>query len=164
MIRPSISICSTVTTASDRPTSYYPDHLWKNFDRVELDGKTYSANLISDAALEFIRDNKQGPFFAFLPVTIPHAAMHAPESYVAPFRKKFPQFEDKIGKYSGPRVKNPIAAFAGMMTLLDEQVGQMLDLLKELGIDDNTLVMLTSDNGPHRKAATIPTSSTATDR
>ncbi len=136
--------------------SYYPDHLWNNFDRVELDGKTYSADLISDAALEFIRDNKQGPFFAFLPVTIPHAAMHAPESYVAPFRKKFPQFEDKIGKYSGPPVKNPIAAFAGMMTLLDEQVGEILALLKQLGIEENTLVMLTSDNGPHREGGHDP--------
>ena len=136
--------------------SYYPDHLWKNFDRVELDGKTYSANLIGDAALKFISDNKQGPFFAFLPVTIPHAAMHAPESYVAPFRKKFPQFEDKIGKYSGPPVKNPIAAFAGMMTLLDEQVGEILALLKQLGIEEDTLVMLTSDNGPHREGGHDP--------
>jgi arylsulfatase A-like enzyme len=136
--------------------SYYPDHLWKNFDRVDLDGKTYSANLIGDAALEFIRDHKQGPFFAFLPVTIPHAAMHAPDAYVAPFRKKFPQFEDKIGKYSGPPVKNPIAAFAGMMTLLDEQVGEIVALLNELGIEENTLVMLTSDNGPHREGGHDP--------
>lgn len=136
--------------------TYYPDHLWKNTDRIELDGKTYSATLIGEQALEFMRDNKEGPFLAFLPVTIPHAAMHAPESYVAPFRKKFPDFEDKIGKYRGPEVKNPIAAFAGMMTLLDEQVGQILDLLDELGIADNTLVMLTSDNGPHKEGGHDP--------
>lgn len=136
--------------------TYYPDHLWKNNDRIELDGKTYSATLIGEQAMGFIRDNKDGPFFAFLPVTIPHAAMHAPESYVAPFRKKFPGFEDKIGKYRGPEVKNPIAAFAGMMTLLDEQVGQILDLLDELDIADNTLVMLTSDNGPHKEGGHDP--------
>ncbi|NND99414.1 MAG: arylsulfatase [Pirellulaceae bacterium] len=136
--------------------SYYPDHLWKNNERIELDGKTYAATMIGDQALDFIRDNKDGPFFAFIPTTIPHAAMHAPESYVAPFRKKFPQFEDTIGKYSGPNVKNPIAAFAGMMTLLDDQVGQILELLDELQIDENTIVMLTSDNGPHKEGGHDP--------
>ena len=137
--------------------NYYPTHLWKNHEKLPLDGKTYTATLIHKAALEFIRDNKDTPFFAFFPVTIPHAAMHAPESYVAPFRKRFPQFEEKIGKYSeGPKVKNPIAAFAGMMTLVDEQVGEVLDLLKELDIDDNTIVMFTSDNGPHKEGGHDP--------
>lgn len=136
--------------------SYYPDHLWKNKQRIELDGKTYSHDLIMKEALQFIRDNRDGPFFAFLPVTIPHAAMHVPESYAAPFREKFPQFEDKIGKYRGPQVKNPVAAFAGMMTKLDEGVGQVLELLKELDIDENTIVMLTSDNGPHKEGGHQP--------
>ncbi|MEZ6092278.1 MAG: sulfatase-like hydrolase/transferase, partial [Pirellulaceae bacterium] len=136
--------------------NYYPNHLWKNRQRIALDGETYTATLIGDAALRFIRDNKDRPFFAFLPVTIPHAAMHAPESYVSPFRKRFPEFEDVIGKYSGPQVKNPVAAFAGMMTLLDEQVGQILDLLAELQLDENTLVMLTSDNGPHQEGGHRP--------
>jgi len=137
--------------------NYYPNHLWQNFERVPLDGKTYTATLIGDEALQFIRDHHTQPFFAYLPVTIPHAAMHAPESYMEPFREKFPQFEDKIGKYSsGPQVRNPIAAFAAMMTLMDEQVGQILDLLKELEIDDHTLVMVTSDNGPHQEGGHDP--------
>tara|TARA_R110002049_G_scaffold2750_8_gene22245 strand:+ start:192153 stop:193574 length:1422 start_codon:yes stop_codon:yes gene_type:complete len=136
--------------------NYYPDHLWKNHERIPLDGETYTATLIGDEAKSFIRNNHTRPFFAFLPFTIPHAAMHAPESYMEPFRKKFPQFENKIGKYQGPTVKNPIAAFAAMMTLVDEQVGEILDLIKELGIDDNTLVMLTSDNGPHLEGGHDP--------
>ena len=136
--------------------TYYPTHLWHNTKKVMLDEKTYSHTLINDQALKFIKDHKSEPFFCFLPITIPHAAMHAPEEYVAPFRKKFPQFEDKIGKYRGPLVKNPIAAFAAMMTLMDEGVGQVLDLLKELKIDDNTLVMLTSDNGPHKEGGHDP--------
>lgn len=136
--------------------SYYPTHLWSNKTKIEFDGKTHSQEPIMEAGLNFIRENKDGPFFAFFPVTIPHAAMHAPESYVAPFRKKFPQFEDKIGKYSGPEVKNPIAAFAGMMTQLDDGVGQILDLLKELQIDENTLVLLSSDNGPHKEGGHDP--------
>ena len=136
--------------------SYYPDHLWNNFEKIELDGKTYAHDPIMNQALDFMKANKKGPFFLFLPVTIPHAAMHVPEKYSAPYRKKFPQFENKIGKYSGPKVKNPIAAFAGMMTKLDEDVGRLLDLISELGIDENTLVMLSSDNGPHREGGHDP--------
>lgn len=136
--------------------TYYPQHLWDGRRKVMLDGKTYSHDLIMDRALKFIRDNRDGPFFCYLPVTIPHAAMHVPEEYAAPFRKKFPQFEDKIGKYKGPNVKNPIAAFAGMMTKMDEDVGRLLALLQELDIDENTIVMLTSDNGPHQEGGHNP--------
>lgn len=136
--------------------NYFPKHLWKNTDKIEMDGSTYSATLTGDATLDFIRENKDGPFFAFVPTAIPHAAMQVPEPYAAPFRKQFPQFENKIGKYAGAQVRNPIAAFAGMMTLLDEQVGQILDLLQELEIDDNTIVMLTSDNGPHKEGGHDP--------
>jgi arylsulfatase A len=136
--------------------SYYPTHLWDNTTKVSLDGKTYAHDVIMEQALTFISNNKDQPFFCFLPVTIPHAAMHVPESYSAPFRKKFPQFEDKVGKYKGPLVQNPIAAFAGMMTKMDEDVGRVLDLLEDLGLDKNTIVMFTSDNGPHREGGHDP--------
>jgi arylsulfatase A-like enzyme len=82
--------------------------------------------------------------------------MHVPEKYVAPFRAKFPQFEKKIGRYAGPTVKNPIAAFAGMVTKLDEDVGRVVALLKELRIDEDTLVIFTSDNGPHGEGGHDP--------
>lgn len=136
--------------------NYYPKYLWDNDQKRALDGETYSSDLINQQALEFIRANKARRFFCYLPTTVPHASMHAPEESVAPFRPKFQQFEDKIGKYSGPEVKNPVAAFAGMMTRLDSQIGQLLDLLEELGIDNNTIVMLTSDNGPHKEGGHMP--------
>ena len=136
--------------------NYFPTHLWDNKERVELDGKTYTATMIFDEALQFVRDQQDQPFFLFLPVTIPHAAMHAPEDYVRPFRSQFSQYEDVIGKYSGPEVKNPVAAFAGMMTLMDDQVGELMSLLKELELDQQTLVMLSSDNGPHREGGHQP--------
>jgi len=136
--------------------TYYPGHLWHNTQKVMLDGKTYSHDLILKQALTFIRTHRKEPFFCYLPVTIPHAAMHVPQPYAAPFRKKFPQFEDKIGRYKGPPVKNPVAAFAGMMTKLDEGVGRILALLEELGLEENTLVLLSSDNGPHREGGHDP--------
>lgn len=129
--------------------NYYPGHLWANEKRVELDGKTYSHGLIMEKALAFVRENRERPFFVYLPVAIPHAAMQVPESDLAPFRARFPEFEEVVGKYSGTEVKNPVAAFAAMMTRLDSDIGTLLALLKELGIDDNTVVMLSSDNGPH---------------
>lgn len=136
--------------------TYYPKWLWDNLEKVELDGETYAHDLIVERALRFIRESREGPFFCFLPWTIPHAAMHVPESYAAPFREKFPQFEDVIGKYKGPHVKNPVAAFAGMMVKMDEDVGRVSQLLKELEIDENTIFLFTSDNGPHREGGHRP--------
>lgn len=136
--------------------TYYPDYLWHDRQKVQYDGKVYSGYPIQEATLNFIRANSDKPFFCYVPMTIPHAAMHVPEEYAAPFRKKFPQFENKVGKYKGPNIKNPAACFAGMMTFMDEQVGEILALLKELNIDDNTLVMLSSDNGPHLEGGHMP--------
>ncbi len=136
--------------------TYYPTHLWRNKEKISMDGKTHSADVIHQQALGFIRTNHDQPFFVFLPVTIPHAAMHATEQYAAPFHAKFSQFEDRVGKYAGTEVKNPIAAFAGMMTQIDDQVGQVMQLLKELNLDRNTLVMLSSDNGPHKEGGHDP--------
>ena len=73
--------------------TFYPKHLWHNSEKVMLDGKTYSHDLIQEKALQFIRDNEKKSFFAYLPLTIPHAAMQCPEEDVAPFRKKFSQFD-----------------------------------------------------------------------
>ncbi len=136
--------------------NYYPDHLWSNNEFVQLDGKTYAADLIFEQSLKFIRDNKGAPFFLYLPVTVPHAAMQAPEDSVAPYREKFPQFEKVQGKYAGTTINNPIAAFAGMMTRLDSQVGALQQLLKELNLEENTIVLLSSDNGPHKEGGHDP--------
>lgn len=136
--------------------NFYPDHLWKDDTRVPLDGETYAHDLIVENALDFVRANKRGPFFCYMSVTIPHAAMQVPEDSMTEFRRKFAQFEGTIGKYAGTEVNNPVAGFAGMMTRLDRQVGELLALLKELDIDDNTLVMLSSDNGPHQEGGHQP--------
>ena len=132
--------------------NYYPDHLYKNDQRIELDGKTYSHDLIEKEALNFIRANRDKSFFCFMPVTIPHAAMQVPEEYMQPWREKFPESENVIGKYSfQTEVRNPVAAFPAMLTRLDTTVKNVLDLLKELGLDENTIVIFSSDNGPHKE-------------
>lgn len=136
--------------------NYYPEYLWHNEEKVPLEGKAYSHDLILSAAKDFIRTHHDRPFFCYLPVTIPHAAMHAPQGLHEKYRKQFPEFDDRIGKYSGPDVQNPVAAFAAMMEHLDNGVGEILAMLQSLGIDDNTVVMFTSDNGPHREGGQDP--------
>lgn len=139
---------------------YYPRWLWRDGEKLELDRSRYAHDVYFDDALAFVREHRDGPFFCYLPVIIPHAAMQAPDEYHERFRKLYPQFDDQVGSYRGDarttRVQNPIAGFAAMMTRLDDDVGRLLDLLDELGIADDTLVLLSSDNGPHHEGGHDP--------
>ena len=136
---------------------YYPDHLWDNLKRVDLpmnanqQENVYSADTIHARALQFIRQHAHEPFFAFLSYTLPHAELRLPEdnvfSYYAsiipdscekPFAEANP---NRRGAYSSQR--RPLAAFAAMVTRLDRYVGDVMRVLKEEGIADNTLVALT---------------------
>lgn len=139
-----------------RAHTYYPEDLQDDDRRIPIGEGVYAHDQIMDEAFKWLKEQGDRPFFCYLPVTIPHAALHVPEEDAAPFRKLFPEFEDVVGKYSGPEIRNPPAMFAGMMTRLDRQIGQLMALLKELGVDDNTVVMLSSDNGPHREGGHKP--------
>ena len=139
---------------------FYPRWLWRDGQKLELDREHYAHTVYMDDALAFVRANKEEPFFCYLPVTIPHAAMQAPPDYHERFRKLYPEFDKVVGKYSGDarqtKVENPIAGFAAMMTKMDDDVGALLALLAELKIDKNTIVMLSSDNGPHLEGGHRP--------
>lgn len=135
---------------------YDVDYLWHDGEKVAVSTSDYSHDLIAEKALTFIRDHKDDSFFCYLPITIPHAAMQVPDEDAAPFREQWPEFNDETGRYAGTEVTNPVAQFAGMVTRMDRTVGHLLDLLDELGIAENTLVMFTSDNGPHQKGGHQP--------
>lgn len=135
---------------------YYPNFLWQNDQQVELDGSVYSHDRIFKEALAFISQERSQPFFCYLPVTIPHAALEVPEAEHQKFRDRFPDFESKLGNYSGVAVENPIAAFAAMVTKLDRGVGHIVQLLEDLAIAENTLIVFTSDNGPHSEGGHNP--------
>jgi arylsulfatase A len=151
----------------------FPEYLWDNDRRVPLNnppigykaklppdadpndpesykryvGKEYAPDLYSEQALQFIRTNKDNPFFLYYPTIIPHLALQVPEDSLAEYAGKL---EDK--PYPGgngylPHHK-PHAAYAAMITRMDREVGRMLSLLKELGLDEDTIVIFTSDNGP----------------
>ncbi|MDP8245469.1 MAG: arylsulfatase [Candidatus Hinthialibacter antarcticus] len=135
--------------------SFTPSHLWRNEEKVELDSKTYSHDLFADDSLRFIRENKDNPFFLYLPFTIPHAEMHAPKDAMEPFADQFDETPFK-GQGNYRAQQKPKAAFAAMVKRLDSDVGRILDLLNELKIADNTLVVFTSDNGPHQEGGHDP--------
>jgi arylsulfatase A-like enzyme len=133
---------------------YYTDHLYKNSEKVALDGKQYSHDLIVDSAFDFIRGNKDKPFFLYLSLTIPHASLEVPDDSLKKYLGKYPEKPFSGGHYT--KQETPRAAFAAMIDRLDLSVGRMMALLKELGIDEDTIVFFTSDNGPHREAGADP--------
>ena len=150
--------------------NYYPYHLWSNRDKVELKGNegtdegVYAPDLIQEKTLEFIEQNKDQSFFCFVPHVIPHAELFAPERYMARFRGRLLPEKSYEGTDAGPNFRNgpygsqpeSHAAFAAMVTMLDDHVGQILDKLAALKIDQNTLVIFTSDNGAHREGGADP--------
>ena len=123
--------------------------------------KDYSADLIHQHAMNWLkRQSKDKPFFGIFTYTLPHAELTQPnDSLVAFYKKKF--FEDKTwGGQEGSRynaVEHTHAQFAAMITRLDAYVGEILRTLDEQGLAENTLVIFTSDNGPHEEGGADPT-------
>jgi len=133
---------------------YYTQFLWRNEKKVFLANrhdwrKEYTHDLIASAALDFIRKNRNNPFFLYLPFTIPHAELLVPEDSFAEYDGSFPEapFTSEPRRHYAPNPK-PKATLAAMITRMDRSVGELFALLSELGIDDKTLVFFTSDNGP----------------
>jgi arylsulfatase A-like enzyme len=122
--------------------TYYPPYLIRNSTEVKLAGnnggsagQTYSHYVIHEAAMKFIRDHAKEPFFAYLPYTPPHGNFDIPDTDPA-----WSLYKDKPWGEDARR-------YAAMVTMVDRQMGEILALLKELGIEQNTLVMFSGDNG-----------------
>jgi arylsulfatase A-like enzyme len=143
--------------------NYYPTFLWRNEDRVPLPNTVpkedphgggtsdnraqYSADLIGDAALDFVRRHRRDRFFLLFTPTLPHANNEAGrEGMEVP----------DLGEYRDLDWPAPARGHAAMVTRLDRDVGRLLDLLAELGLDRDTLVVFTSDNGPHKEGGNDP--------
>lgn len=132
---------------------YYPYWVRHNDEKYLLPGNEggrrgqYVQDEIHFRAMDFIRRNADGPFFAYLPYIIPHVEMVVPEEWEEPYRGKFPKVPvlDPRAGYIGS--EDGFTTLAGMISRLDAYVGEVRSLLEELEIADNTLIIFTSDNG-----------------
>jgi len=132
--------------SQDQAHFYYPHYLWEN-DKVVLLGnrgnknKNYTHNRFTEKALSFIKQHREDPFFLYLAYTIPHFSDHSQKS---PERYIVPSDEPYTNEAWPQMAKN----YAAMVTLMDKDVGRIMQSIKQLGMDENTLVIFTSDNGP----------------
>ena len=115
---------------------YYTDYLYDDGQRFSLDGKTYSQDLLIADTLKWLREKKNEPFFLYLPFTIPHGKYQVPDHSA---------YDDAT--FEGKPLTEQQKSFAAMVSRLDGDVGRILDLLKELQIDEKTIVFFTSDHG-----------------
>lgn len=131
---------------NDHCEFYYTDFLYENLDTFQieanLNGKkeVYTHDLFTEKTKLFIKENRDTSFFIYLPYTIPHDLYLVPEEDRKPFIGKF--IADGKTEYDSVR-----SVYAGMITRMDRQIGEIMDLLQETGIDSHTLVIFTSDNG-----------------
>jgi arylsulfatase A-like enzyme len=145
--------------------NYYPEYLWRNEDKVHLRNVVtpvnppggvatkrveYSHDLFAEEALNFVEKHKDGPFFLYLALTIPHANNEA--RFLNQHGMEIPDY----GIYTDKDWPEPQKGHAAMITRMDRDIGRLMARLKALGLDDNTLVMFTSDNGPHKEGRADP--------
>jgi arylsulfatase A len=150
--------------------SFYPYHLWDNNNKVVLTQNAgssknqYGPDLIHKKALLFIENNKKKPFFLYYASPLPHAELVAPVVYMNKFKGKFEPEKAYIGTDVGENFRKGDyasqaychAAFAAMVSLLDDQVGEIVAKIKELGLEEKTIFIFTSDNGPHKEGGADP--------
>ena len=134
---------------------YFPPYLWDNEKKINFpnnqkhDGDNYSSELVMNQALQYLEDQKEGPFFLHLAFQIPHASLRAKEEWKAKYRpilkEKLLPARDKHPHYAWER--EPKTTFAAMVSYMDHNVGLIVAKLQELGLAENTLIMFSSDNG-----------------
>lgn len=161
--------------------NHYPTHLWENGKWDSLDnptfqvhrklepeenqpdsflqftGKTFAADRMLQKTTAFIRQHKEEPFFLYLPYTLPHLSLQAPADAVDAYSKRWPE-KPYRGEAGYSSALYPRATYAAMISYLDKMVGNVFKTIQEMGLDKNTLVMFSSDNGATFNVGGVDTS------
>ena len=145
--------------------NFYPEFLFRNTERIPLDGNrlpepkredgaghsiektTYSHDLMASEALKFVESNQDQPFFLLLTLTIPHANNEAGQEGM-----EVPEYEP----YMDDSWPEPQKGLASMITRMDRDIGRITEKVDELDLGGNTLILFTSDNGPHAEGGNDP--------
>jgi arylsulfatase A-like enzyme len=152
----------------------YPPHLWHNRTKDVLDNELiaprtgldtlanpndpaayrkyfqpdYAPAKIHDYALAFMDENKDQPFFMYYASPLPHVPLQIPQEFIDPYIKQFGEESPYDGSRGYFPTQYPRATYAAMISYLDQQLGELVAKLKELGLYENTIILFTSDNGP----------------
>lgn len=152
---------------------YYPAYLWEDSEKLYLEGndwtstETYAPDLIQERTIDFIRENRDTSFFAYVPIVIPHAELIVPDDEIfQQYLDLYPEipYVGRPGADYGPDMvigmycsqEYPHATFAAMIHRIDQYVGEIVGAVAELGLSENTIIMFTSDNGPHLEGGADP--------
>jgi arylsulfatase A-like enzyme len=153
--------------------NHYPTHLWKRTDQgmvwdtlsndyffphqrldsvpqdhsayTQYQGADYAPDLMHEKSLDYIRKRQKEPFFLYLAYTIPHVSLQVPDAELSQYDFEDAPYLGQAGYLPHPQ---PLEAYAGMISRMDRYVGEVVDLLDDLGLAENTLLIFTSDNGP----------------
>lgn len=154
-----------------QPHTYYPTHLWENSTKVPLDNEyidvhelqgkpdpdvdfaryqngDHAYDHMSTRALSFIEKNKDRPFFLYFATPLPHNSQQPKPEYLEPYLKELTEDKPYLGEKRYAPHEHPRAAYAAMISMVDADLGRIMAKLQELGLDENTLVIFSSDNGP----------------
>jgi arylsulfatase A-like enzyme len=151
--------------------NYYPTHLWENnkpyplknsevyvhenrgkkdpnvnFAKYQTGDNAYDH--LTSKAVEFVEQHKDEPFFLYFATPLPHLSLQPKAEFLDPYLKAFPDDPAYLGDKGYAAHPHPRAAYAAMITMMDAQLGAVMEKLKELGLDENTLIVFSSDNGP----------------
>ncbi len=160
--------------------NYYPSHLWENdhwdtlrqpwfavhrkldpqsardADFDSFKGKDYAPEKMTEKALAFIDEHKAQPFFLYLPYTLPHVSLQVQDKWLDQYKGKFEE-QPYYGQNGYASTKYPLSTYAAMISYLDAQVGIILQKIKTLGLDQNTIIFFSSDNGATFNAGGVNT-------
>jgi len=131
--------------------SYFDPILFHNGEKVQTKG--YCSDVYVDAVIEFIEEDRERPFFVYLPFNCPHTPLQVPDEYYLPYKEsnladsEFPAIGNGPG---GAGHEDETARVYGMVTNIDDNLGRLFARLEQLGIDRDTMIVFLTDNGPQQ--------------